>query len=623
MKPDEYKGWVERYGRLALEDSVAYERSVSLWLAVGTLFYVCCLTASLVLLCLTALAIRAGTIGSLWRLGLIGGVLFYALVRSLLVRLEPPVGRILTMKEAPRLFEELDRVRERINCPRVHSVVLVTGVTAFAAISTRFGPFGRRLHVGIGVPLLAMMPTDQFLAVQAHELGHHARRHTVMGTKTAIAFQIWQETVRSLSKIRSVTVTPIASFARWYLPRLDAVTVAVRKRHEFEADATAKELKGEAAAGALVRLTADEDVRLKRYFSELRSMPRQLPTPPSDYFERMQQIAQGGSTEGVADQLTKELRLRSEFDSSHPSLSERLRALGVSCEPDDGVAVENLVEKFAGPPDSIAGEDLLGDSWPSIRSELDEFWREQASDWWAEERRTQKEAEAALAEKASNDPLDIARALWEVSGPEAAWDELSQALKANPSDPETRFATGSCAVQTGRSEGVELLRSLLNDPHYRVGALRLLYEYFRQAGMADDANETYEALMATEVPSEPAAQILTQKDSLSPRELSDDEREGLARVAAKVPGLLRAYAFDRRSPGGTGIGSGLALVFKPPLFVPHESDFCNETASKVSQVTSFGKGVTWWILMEGGATAKWVKRKKELTPWTPDKAPTE
>ncbi|MHB8817265.1 MAG: M48 family metallopeptidase, partial [Steroidobacteraceae bacterium] len=58
------------------------------------------------------------------KLVLIVGALLYAVVRSLWVKQQPPAGERVESVEAPRLFEMLETLRQRLQTPAIHAVLI-------------------------------------------------------------------------------------------------------------------------------------------------------------------------------------------------------------------------------------------------------------------------------------------------------------------------------------------------------------------------------------------------------------------------------------------------------------------------------------------------------------------
>ncbi len=106
------------------ENSVAYRRQVVAFAALGYAWVVgCVLVACVVLGWVASMWIAGGRfrLGWLWLVVFAGG-LFWSGLRALWQRLDAPAGQPITAEEAPALFEALERIRGKINGPRIDRV---------------------------------------------------------------------------------------------------------------------------------------------------------------------------------------------------------------------------------------------------------------------------------------------------------------------------------------------------------------------------------------------------------------------------------------------------------------------------------------------------------------------
>ena len=110
---------------------------------------------------------------------------------------------------------------------------------------------GRR-YLCVGVPLLESFTVSQMRAVLAHELGHYARGHTRLGAVTYRGMVGIAGTIGRLGPRNPVGLAMLAYGAAYA-----AVSMAVRRRMEAEADRTAAQAAGrEAIVSALRDLPA-------------------------------------------------------------------------------------------------------------------------------------------------------------------------------------------------------------------------------------------------------------------------------------------------------------------------------------------------------------------------------
>ncbi len=242
-------------------------------------------------------------------------------------RFEPP-GPELTRERHPRLHAMLDGVAEQAGEPPADVVYM-----DLAANASVLEHGGKRQMI-LGLPLLATLGEDELRAVIAHEYGHF------VGGDTRFSRWIWRTRVAAMKAVtaliesdswfrRNVVRWPFQWYARAFL----RITNAISRREEFAADALAGRIAGSDAAGrALRRIEAvapawdmfwDQDV------------------VPMLQAERRPPMASGFATMTTHHELTSTLDdvVRSDINgrepdpyASHPTLRQRLEALGVEVE---------------------------------------------------------------------------------------------------------------------------------------------------------------------------------------------------------------------------------------------------------------------------------------------------
>lgn len=196
--------------------------------------------------------------------------------------------------------------------------------------------FGGRRVMGIGLPLLQIMPPAEIRAVMAHEFGHYASSDVALGpwiyaTRSAIA-----RTVNGLQE--SWIGRPFAWYGRLFM-RLTAV---VSRRQEFVADQTSARVAGaNVLALALRRIVTIAPAYAVYSQADVVPVLRAGFIPPVS--EGFQQFVRTDQYQRLA---TRALEAAAEptvdaFDT-HPPLRERLAALGAIDDTNgtEGIAVD-------------------------------------------------------------------------------------------------------------------------------------------------------------------------------------------------------------------------------------------------------------------------------------------
>lgn len=357
------------------DDSQAYRRSVALYAALGYVWVVGCLLLSIAFLYWAGSAMMAGKFRGqmVWLLIVAAGLLWTSL-RALWIRLDAPVGLEISRKDAPALFESLERIRKKIKGPPIHHVLLNAEFNASISQIPRFGLFGGAVnYLTIGLPLLMAIDRPRFLAVMAHEYGHLRGDHGKFAAWVYRTRLSWMKMEHGMRNDANPVSAATEAFLRWYFPRFLAKTFAMARQDEYEADQIAGKLLGRDVAGAALSEIAIKGDWIHREFwplhwrgasasglpvSPFNAMRTLLALPPPDDFAR--------------DMFKQSLRQISDVDDTHPVLRDRLEALEV------GSSLPTWSTKPA--------LGLLGSgSAPDVQKWLDHFdkqWcRDNASDW--------------------------------------------------------------------------------------------------------------------------------------------------------------------------------------------------------------------------------------------------
>ena len=169
-------------------------------------------------------------------------------------------AQIVTEREAPELYEIVDRLRQRAGLPM--PVVAITDQAQPNAFATGRSP--EKAVVAVTTGLLRAMPREELEAVVAHELAHIKNRDMLISTVAAgIAGAIGFLPNLLLfggGRDDEEGSHPVAGFAMAMVGSLAAgiIQMAVSRQREFEADRVGAEILGRPLplANALRRLDA-------------------------------------------------------------------------------------------------------------------------------------------------------------------------------------------------------------------------------------------------------------------------------------------------------------------------------------------------------------------------------
>jgi heat shock protein HtpX len=216
-------------------------------------------------------------------------------------------AQVVTPKEAPELFEMVDRLRQRAGLPM--PTVAIAPHDQPNAFATGRNPEHSVVCVTDG--LMRIVSRDELEGVIAHELGHIKNRDMLLQTVTAtMAGAIGMLGNFAMffggSRDEEGNSNPVAGIAMMILAPLAAslIQMAISRQREFKADQAGAEISGKplALAGALMKL----DAYAKR-------IPMQVAPAAAPLAQVNPLQAHGGGIAGMF--------------STHPSTEERVARL--------------------------------------------------------------------------------------------------------------------------------------------------------------------------------------------------------------------------------------------------------------------------------------------------------
>jgi hypothetical protein len=130
MKREDFEALVRRYEEKAEEDPAGLRRDINRFAALGFAYFGFLLFIALLLTVLICLLFygfftHGGKGGyGLIKLAIIVGGADCMLLQALWVRFPPPEGMRLRKEEMPLLFDDVEEIRSRLQCPPVDEIVL-------------------------------------------------------------------------------------------------------------------------------------------------------------------------------------------------------------------------------------------------------------------------------------------------------------------------------------------------------------------------------------------------------------------------------------------------------------------------------------------------------------------
>ena len=552
MTEEQWGQLVRRLEPQARANPKAYGRKVAL---LGALGYVFLGVTLLVLGGLTALVIWGALSGPavLLKFLIPIGAIALIILRSLVVKMDPPDGISLRPEQAPDLFRMIDEVNELVHGPRIHDTLVNGELNAgVVQIPRRGGILGQRNYLVLGLPYMQALSPDEFRAVVAHELGHLSKDHGRFGTWVYRIQMTWWQLLNALEARRHWGSGIFRRFFRWYAPYFEAYSYPLRRAHEFEADEAAAHAAGPRAAATCLLVGAVAGRYLDgEYWPEVYRRADHEPGTPTPFTPLREHLAGARSHASAATWLQQELTRDPAPHDTHPTTAERIRHLGLDPEEivraassngSNGASVQTAAQVFLGPAEA------------SLVEELDRMWRRSVDEAWQERHREAQRMKARLTELDEEAgrtqlALDQARERADLTAtfrtPDEAVPLYREVLEREPNDAGASFSLGQILLGRGDDEGlVHLDRAMEAEPDSVFAACESAYFYLLEKGRKEEANRyraraerRYETLeQAHEERARP-----TFRGEFGPHTLSPEEIESLRAQLARHKKLKLAF----------------------------------------------------------------------------------
>ncbi len=422
--------------------------------------------------------VRGGTI----MLVLLCASLLLSLLRALWMRQAAPQGLPVTAREAPRLFELIEKVRRRTGAPRVHRVLIDGELNAAIVQQPRLGLLGwHRNHLILGLPLMMGLDVRQLAAVIAHEFGHLQGAHGKLGAWVYRTRRSWFMLALAREQARmgaSLADLALGFFFRHFFPRFNARAFVLSRQQEYEADRVAHRIVGtQPAADALMATELQGRYLAESFWPGVDRRAAAAATPQGEHpYRELRRALRPSLTHPRAAAWLKEAHKRlPDPADTHPSLRDRLEFAEVPA-------------RLPAPAKVSAAESLLRDALEPWIERIDARWREQVATRWAEQHRQLRGLQRMMEElqtELAQGPLDPddhllwARAALQTAGPAAEELVLRRMLRDHPDHLAARYQLGLTLIESDdadtRDEGAALLRAVAeagDDPWALAAAQR-------------------------------------------------------------------------------------------------------------------------------------------------------
>lgn len=300
----------------------------------------------------------------------------------------PPQEPELTREMAPRLFAMLDEVADTLKAPRFHHVQITPEFNAGVLQVPKLGLLGWQVnYLEVGLPLMQALSPEQFRAVIAHEMGHLSANHSRFSGWIYRVRRTWYQLMQNLHGSGHKAAFLFTAFFNWYAPYFAAYSFVLARADEYVADRCAAEVSGaKTAAEALIQTSLQGRFFATTFWPELIGEAARQPAPPASPVSALVAAFKGSRHEDAEAWYEEALEEKTDLDDTHPSLSERLAALGFRLIPGGPLDLPKPPLPLPAPPAETAAEAYLGPALGRFAPPLDAEWKRQLDPHWEEVR---------------------------------------------------------------------------------------------------------------------------------------------------------------------------------------------------------------------------------------------
>ena len=353
MTNEEFVLLVEKLDKKAEKNPKSYRFKVLLLtiLGYGYIFLMLGLVLFLLTVSIIYLVTMHISFGSL-KLLVITLPLAYFIIKALFVKMDMPEGYYLKENEAPELEKTIADIRKKLKTPKIHAIVLNERYNASVLQHQIFGQFGPKKNIlVIGLPLIATFTKEQFHSVLAHELAHISHSDTSFSSMIYRVRETWEQLMHSLNKNEQLGMFLFRKFINWFYPKYSAYTFPMARHEEYAADAASVGLTSpEIVRDTLCTVSINSQYYYNYYFDEL--IREGLTTDVGSFPYSQLVVRFKNIDEQVKEELLKNrLEMESTVFDTHPSLTERVQAIGMN--PAIPKNEESAIDHFFPKPDAI------------------------------------------------------------------------------------------------------------------------------------------------------------------------------------------------------------------------------------------------------------------------------
>ena len=532
------------------ENPKAYHRKVKILAWLGNLyiaFGVVILLMLLVLACLSILVLKAFAI----KIIIPVAIFLYVIVKSLWITVEKPQGISIQAKDAPELFKIIDDLSLKLNSPHFHHVLITDDFNAAVVQTPRLGLFGwYENYLIIGLPLMQSLSVEQLSSVLAHEFGHLSKNHAKTANwiyRQRIRWaQLYQLVELNASRIDII----FRPFFKKFVPYFASFSFPVARANEYEADKISVELtSAETVAQTLTTVNVVGCYLSEEFWPTIFKHAENMPKPTiSPYLGYVNQLSEFSEPHKTKQWLDQSLKLQTNLEDTHPSLMDRLAAIGQTAQ---------LLFAEKGRTADL----LLGDQLSKITTTFDHKWQNDVLSVWQQHHQhiqQQKEYLSQLNEKSEQGKeLSTEERFAQVEltetvlhQPDIAFGLMKKLYEEDQGNALANYIYGRFLLERKDQTGCAILeRSAQLNEFYQVKVYEMLYQFYHEQEINFEA-EKYQQLMSERVELEQFAMKEREevgfKDHFLPHGLTQEALDDLLQQLRKYTGIQQVWFVQKQ-----------------------------------------------------------------------------
>lgn len=566
MKYNEYISLIQSLEVSAAANPGGYRFKVLLLTILGYAYFI-----GLILLLLAPLPVLGAFFliapGETWKLLFWGAKLWWVLIpglgiyfgflgaaaRSITAKVPDPVGTVIERTDAPELFSFVETTCKEMRAPRPAQVMIDDSFNAGVVTMPRFGIFGRKVLLVLGLPLMKALSPEQFNAVLAHEIGHVSGRHGAFAKWAYQMREAWGRLIDSQNENDHKFSALYKRFVDWFFPYFTAYSFVLMREHEKDADRDAAKIVGHRSLGEALILMEAKGRKLNDEFWKGVHEENLVSEKPSEkMFTRMVGSLGFVSREAASASLADAIAVPTDFDDSHPSLAERLRLIGYWTNGELPELPENVEQDAA---TTFLSEELIA----RLTSSYDTEWDRQARATWKERHEHFRESDVRIKEleekraskEASHEEMrELAQRLTERDGLDAAVVCMEEAAERFPDDAVAWYNLGLARVSQNNDAGLQHLDKASDmDKSLRYDAAQLAFSYLRGKGRLDEARKYTQLLDEQAEVYEKGVEErkgASAADDWEPHDLSQEFIDSIPKKLAGLDEIAAIYAAHKK-----------------------------------------------------------------------------